>query len=85
MRVKNHKDFACMDYVQNKQSKDMRKLGQIVYKLDDDGDESIGVIIQIHGDGDYRTDMFGNCCFDEVKLATIKEIKRLRPKLIKSI
>jgi hypothetical protein len=82
MRVKNHKDFACMDYNQNESCKDFRKLGQIVYRNEDDNDvEEIGVIIQVHDNDEFRTDMFGNCCSDEIRLATVSEIKRIRHNL----
>ena len=82
MRVKNHKDFACCEYNQNTDCKDIRKLGQIVHKLDDDGDEYIGVIIQVHENDEFRADMFGNCGSDEITIAKMSDIKRLRPNLL---
>ena len=82
MRVKNHKDFACCEYNQNTDCKDIRKLGQIVHKLDDDGDEYIGVIIQVHENDEYRVDMFGNCGSDEITIAKMCDIKRLRSNLL---
>lgn len=81
MRVKNHKDFACFDYNQNESCKDFRKLGQIVYRKDDDDTEEIGVIIQVHENNHFRTDMFGNCHSEEIRLATVSEIKRIRHNL----
>jgi len=79
MKVKNHKEFACFDYVQNTDCKDIRKLGQIVKKPYTD---EIGIIIQVHDDGEFRTDMFGNCCYCEIIVATISDIKRLRPDIL---
>ena len=82
MRVKNHKDFACFDYEQNNDCKDIRKLGQIVHKPIDD---EIGVIIQVHDDNEFRTDMFGNDSNINFRLATDEEIKLHRPKLLKDL
>lgn len=53
------------------------KVGDVVINKDNE----IGVIIQIHGIGEYRTDMFGNCCDDEIKLATDEEIVKFRPNI----
>lgn len=80
IKVKNHKNFACFDYKSNRCSK--HKLGDVVFRPETD---EIGVIIQIHSEGEYRTDMFGNCCLSEIKNATITEIKTHRPDLVKDL
>lgn len=77
MRVENHKDFACFEYVS--ETSNRYKLGDIVFKKQD---KEIGVIIQIHNDDEFRTDMFGNCDYSEIKLATQKQIEKFRPELM---
>jgi len=58
MRV-NPNDFALFDYEQNPLIEDTFQLGDVVINKDDE----IGVIIQCHGNDEYRTDQFGNCCY----------------------
>ena len=80
IKVKNHKDFACFDYISK--TCPHHKLGEVMFRPETN---EIGVIIQIHSEGEYRTDMFGNCCITEVRNATLSEIKEYRPKIIKDI
>jgi len=84
MKVKNHKQFAKFEYISGTSSK--MKLGDIVLKdAKKEEDIEIGVIIQIHDENEYRTDMFGNCHIDELVMATKEDIKKYRPKLLKAI
>ena len=78
MFVKDHNKFRRFDY-ENDMSNPNFKLGQVVIKNDED---SVGVVIQLHEDGDCRTDMFGNCSSSEVTTATIEQIKKFRPELL---
>lgn len=78
MNLKNYKDYACFDYKSNESK--LRKLGDVVIKKEDN---EIGVIIQVHEEREYRTDMFGNCSASEIRLATKKEIEKYRPNLLK--
>ena len=82
MKVEHHWKFARFDYNQNEDCKDIRKLGQVVYKKDSDNTEEIGVIIQVHENDEYRTDKFGNCCSDEISVAKMCDIRRLRPDIL---
>lgn len=81
MFVKDHNTFRLFDYENDMTNKNF-KLGQVVIKNDED---SIGVVIQLHEDGDCRTDMFGNCSSTEVTTATIEQIKKFRPELIQDL
>jgi len=76
MNLRNYKDYACFDYTSVKSSN--HKLGDVVIKETEDGSE-IGVIIQIHEETEFRTDMFGNASTSEVRIATKEEIKKFRP------
>ena len=79
MKVLNHKDYACMEY-EHEVKTDVFNLGDIVTRVSEDGVE-IGVIIQLHGNNEYRVDMFGNCHGDDITLTTADEmIKQLRSK-----
>ena len=78
----DHEQFALFNYENVLDVKDKFKLGDVVYNphLDE-----VGVIIQTHGNNEYRTDMFGNCSYDEVcgdiKRARTITILKLRPSL----
>ena len=80
-----HSQYAMCDYNQTPSENDEFKLGDVVIKDSEDGIE-IGVIIQCHGNNEYRTDMFGNCCFDEkygnIQKATVINIMMNRPSLL---
>ena len=81
MNIKNYKNYACFDY-KSVESK-THKLGDVVIKDGDNGDiPEIGVIIQIHGENKFRTDMFGNASTSEVRTATDEEIVKYRPNLL---
>jgi len=87
MKVKDHKKYACFDYVSNECSNPLQ-LGDIVIKRKDyEGDtvNEIGVILQVHDNTETRTDMFGNECNSMLELATLEEIEAYRPKLLKDI
>ena len=76
MKVLDHTNFACFNY-ESKTSKKFQ-LGDIVINKENE----IGVIIQIHNNYVFRTDMFGNCEFLEIKKATKKEISTHRSELL---
>ncbi len=75
MKVLNYTDFAAFNYIQ---SGDISQLGNIVINRYNE----IGVIIQVHEDTDIRTDMFGNCSLNEIRLATLEEIEKFQPDII---
>lgn len=79
MKVKNHKNFAFTDYNQYPTNEHKFGLGDIIIGVDSN---EIGVIIQLHSDGDYRNDMFGNCSNTEIRLAKKEEIEKFRPNLL---
>lgn len=87
MKVTNHKEFAYFDYESVESTK--YKLGDILCKYPDilsDEKPEIGVIIQIHDELEFRTDMWGNSCdSDLITEATIKQIERFRPDLLNRI
>ena len=91
MKVKDHNKYRLFDYENDLTNKDFQ-LGEIVIKVTnanktkiDTNGNPIGVVIQLHDDGDCRTDMFGNCSSSEVRLATIDEIKEYRENLINDL
>jgi hypothetical protein len=55
-------EFALFEYHNNPTPTDKFSLGDVVISTQGEG---IGVIIQCHGNNEYRTDQFGNCCYDE--------------------
>jgi len=77
MRVKNHRLYAMFKYEQNPSFLGNNlELGDIVKNEENE----IGVVIQLHGNDEYRTDMFGNCVFGYgVSLATKEDIEKFRP------
>lgn len=80
----DYKKYALFNYTQTPSEDDEFKLGDVVIKDSEDGIE-IGVIIQCHGNNEYRTDMFGNCCFDDkygdIQRASETNIIKHRPSL----
>ena len=84
----DYRKYAKFDYNSVTSPKDNFRLGDVVYKQYEDGTEDIGVIIQVHGNDEYRTDMFGNCCYDktgkygDIELATEDQIRKLRYELL---
>jgi hypothetical protein len=83
MKVKDHLKFCCFDYESNISNTNFQ-LGDVVTKVSEDGTE-IGVVIQLHDDGDFRTDMFGNASPSEVTLSTIVEVTLHRKVLLEEI
>ncbi len=77
MNVKDHNKYRLFDY-ENDLTNENFKLGQVVINQENE----IGVVIQLHDDGDCRTDMFGNCSPSEVRLATLNEIKEYRENIV---
>jgi hypothetical protein len=78
--VLDYRKYALFNYEQAKESEnDKYILGHVVIKK---SDSEIGVVIQRHGNNEYRTDMFGNCCESEIRLATDEEIKTFRKELV---
>jgi hypothetical protein len=83
MNVDNRK-YTLFDYTHNPSKNDEFRLGDVVKNTNDN---SIGVIIQCHGNNEYRTDQFGNCCFDvnpkycDIEKASLLSILMNRPSL----
>ncbi len=76
----NHKKYALFNYEQaQEETLDPFTLGHVVIN----NDNVIGVIIQRHGNNEYRTDMFGNCSINEIKEATQIQIEKFRAELLK--
>ncbi len=76
--VLDYREYALFDYEHTTNKTDKFRLGDVVLK----DNTEIGVIIQVHGNEEYRTDMFGNCCDVEIRLATNEDIKTFRKELI---
>jgi hypothetical protein len=86
MKVKDYLQFAMHEY--NNGTSPHYKLGDIVFREADsfyNKDSKIGVIIQVHDEFEYRTDMFGNCHHSEISLATREQINEFRPQLFPHI
>lgn len=84
MNLSNYTDYALFDYESKVSKDDDFQLGDVVIKeLDCNGEPAneIGVIIQVHSKDEFRTDQFGNCTTDELRLATTFEIDSFRPTL----
>lgn len=79
----NHNKYRLFEYINNPSKEDAFILGDVVYK---ESEDSVGVIIQCHGNDEYRTDQFGNCSncpkYGDIRLASMGEIERLRPEII---
>lgn len=87
MKVINHKKFCCFEY-ESFELESKYNLGDVVIGINDlNGNlNSIGVVIQMHDHPEeFRVDMFGNTSDDEVRLATIEEIKKYRPDLLSDL
>lgn len=77
--IVNYKDYALFKYEQaQEETLDPFVLGHVVIN----GDNEVGVIIQRHGGNEYRTDMFGNCTINDIKIATTEQIKKHRKELL---
>jgi hypothetical protein len=80
LSVKNHKEFCCFGYVSEKTTHQYNLADVVV-----NNQNEIGVIIQLHDDGEYRTDMFGNCSEIEINPATKNQIELNRPELLNKL
>jgi hypothetical protein len=83
MKVKDYLKFAMCEY--NNGTSQHYELGDIVFKKADplyEDEDEVGIIIQVHDEFEYRTDMFGNCHHSELSLATYEEIHKHRPYLL---
>jgi hypothetical protein len=78
MKVPNWKKYAMCDYSLHSFKSNNFEVSDIVINEDNE----IGVIIQIRDNDEYRTDMFGNCCTSEIKLATEQQINEFRPNVM---
>jgi hypothetical protein len=79
--VSDHTRFACFEY--ESETSPGYQLGDILHKeYGEDQEPEIGVVIQTFEDGDFRTDMWGMSCEDEVTPATLSQIKKYRPSLM---
>ena len=78
MKISNYQNYGMVIYENTVEPDDLFELGDVV--INDENE--IGVIIQVHDRGDYRTDMFGNCHESEIRTATQKEIDKYRPNLL---
>lgn len=83
MQVLNHKDFCHFKY-DGPESNMYFQLGDVVFKESESTDDGnpIGVVIQIHPDGDCRTDMYGNVSRNEVRKATKEDVQEHRPDIL---
>ena len=82
MKVINYRQFTM-----NSQSYENAPNAIVVYEQGDiviryGDDVEVGVVIQVHSGGEVRTDMFGNECIANIKLATMEQIVLYRPELI---
>lgn len=78
MKVQDHNKFRLFEYNNSENHIGFFKLGDVVINKKDN---DIGVVIQIHENFEFRTDMFGNSSDDECRLATLHEIQTFRPQL----
>lgn len=86
MNITNYRRFARFEYVSNQST--VFQLGDVVFKqqMYNGKDQSeIGIILQIHGENEFRTDMFGNCSTSEITLATMEQVQLYRPDIIPAI
>ena len=78
MNLSNYKEYAAFGYENQISNQDDFQLGDVVINEET---QEVGVIIQVHSKEEFRTDMFGNCCSDKIRLATQWEIETFRPNL----
>jgi hypothetical protein len=69
-QVNDHNKYRLFEYETHPD--EWVSLGDIVYSIEQD---RIGVVIQTHGNGEFRTDMFGNDSFYNCRFATMEEIE----------
>lgn len=77
MRIQNYLSYGMCIY-DNAVTNAAYNLGDVV--INDDNE--IGVVIQLHGNGEFRVDMFGNTSDSEVRMASDEEIKKYRPNIL---
>lgn len=82
MKVKNHLVLCCFQYLSSLNPTKF-VLGDVVTIIDDE--PQVGVVIQIHDDGDVRTDMFGNYHVNGLRLSTLDEVKEHYPKILSEL
>lgn len=79
----NHLEYSSFEYENVFDKDDQFELGDVVINNET---YEIGVIIQCHGNNEYRTDMFGNCSYGgkygNIEKATLLNILINRPKLL---
>jgi len=76
--IRKHKQFALFKY-ENYPNPNI-KLGTLVTYPKDEN--RIGVVIQTHEDGDFRTDMNGNTSMSEIRFSTVDDVRKYRPDLL---
>lgn len=79
MNLENYQEYGMCIYENDKASSHKYKLGDVV--INDENE--IGVVIQLHDRGEFRTDMFGNSSDSEVRMATDSEVLKYRPDMLK--
>jgi hypothetical protein len=82
MKVKDHLKFCRFQYLSSLNPTKF-VLGDVVTITDNR--KQVGVVIQIHDDGDIRTDMFGNYHIDGLRLSTLDEVKEYYPKILNEL
>lgn len=81
MKVKDHNKYRLFDYNNDLTNKNF-ELGQVLFNKKE---KAVGVVIQLHSDGDCRTDQYGNTSTSESRLATIEEIQKYKPQIISDL
>lgn len=80
--IVDHREYRFFHYKQEPSDDDKFVLGEVVF-CEEDGMYDVGVILQCHGNDNYRTDAGGNCSGDKLTRATQNQIMRFRPEIIK--
>jgi hypothetical protein len=86
MNILNYRRYACFEYISNEST--VFQLGDVVFKqqmYNGEDQSEIGIILQIHSENEFRTDMFGNCSTSEITLATMEQVQMYRPDIIPDI
>lgn len=84
MKVKSYSKFGCFVY-QNSNQIISYSLGDVLFRHLSSNEPEIGVVIQTFDNGDVRTDEWGVCSSDDVKLATLEQVKTIRPVILPDI
>lgn len=80
LRVKDHTAFARFEYKSTPAPG--IETGDVVIQKETN---EVGVVLQTHGDSEFRTDMFGNECMSQVRPATLSEIAKYRPDVVEHL